>query len=284
MERNQPSKGHSLSGNYKGKDKSGHGKKLTKQGALTDWRPHRGEQVRTWRETDSARDTHILETTLGGTSQDTERNQLRKGHSLSGDHKGRGKSEHSKKPTNQGTLTSWRPHQEGQVRTQEETNLARGTHSLETTSGGTSYDMERNQLSKGHSQTGDHIRRDKSVYRKKLSKQGALTNWRPHWEGQVRTQIETNQTRGTHFLETTPGGTSQDTERNRPSKGHSHPGDCLGRDKSGHGQKPIWQGALTNWRPHQEGQVRTWEETKQARGTHILETTSGGTSQNTERN
>ena len=143
-ERNQPSKEHSLPGDRIGGDKSGHRKKLTEGGALTLWRPHQEGQVRTQRETDQARGTHFLETTLGGTSQDKEINQ------------------------------------------------ARGTHSLETASGGTSQDMKRNQLSKGHSQTGDHIGRDKSGHRKKQTKQGALTLWRPHQEVQVRTQKETN--------------------------------------------------------------------------------------------
>jgi len=46
-----------------------------------------------------------------------------------------------------------------------------------------------------------------SGYRKKLSKQGALTNWRPQREGHVRILKETKQARGTYFLETTEGGT-----------------------------------------------------------------------------
>jgi len=205
--------------------------------------------------------THKLETTSGGTSQDTERNRPSKGHSLSGDRIGRYKSGHRKKPTEQGALTNWRPHQEGQVRTWKETDQARGTHSLETTKGGTSQDMERNQLSKGHSQTGDRIGRNKSGHREKQTEQGALTSWRPHWEGQVRTQKETDRERGTHSLETRKGGASQDTERNQPTKGHSLPGDRIRRDKSGHRKKPAWQGALTLWRPHREGEVMTWKET-----------------------
>ena len=57
-----------------------------------------------------------------------------------------------------------------------------------------------------------------------------------------------------------------------------------GGTKSGDRKKPTEQGALTSWRPHREGQVRTQRETDRARGTHFLETTSGGTSQDTERN
>jgi len=42
MERKQPSKGHSLPGESRGRDKSGHRKKeLTGQGALTSWRQQR---------------------------------------------------------------------------------------------------------------------------------------------------------------------------------------------------------------------------------------------------
>jgi len=72
--------------------------------------------------------------------------------------------------------------------------------------------MERKQPSDGHSPTGDHRWRDnlKLGYRKKLTKKGALTPWRQQRDGQVRTQKETNQARGAHFLETAEGGVSQD--------------------------------------------------------------------------
>ena len=72
-----------------------------------------------------------------------------------------------------------------------------------------------------------------------MTKQGALTLWRPQREGQVRTQKESDQTRGTHSLETTEGGTSQDMEREQPSKGHSLPGDHRGRDNAGHKKKMV---------------------------------------------
>ena len=96
-----------------------------------------------------------------------------------------------------------------------------------------------NQPTKGHSPTGDHRGRDMSGHRKKPTNQGALTLWRPQREGHVRTQKETNQPRGTHKLETTEGGTCQDTERNQPTKGHSPPGDHRGRDMSGHRKKRV---------------------------------------------
>ena len=71
------------------------------------------------------------------------------------------------------------------------------------------------------------------------------------------TQKETDRARGTHFLETAQGRTSQKTETNRPREVHSRPGNRTGRDKSEHGEKPTEQGALTLWRPHGGDQVRT---------------------------
>ena len=41
IEQKQPSKGHSPTGDHRGRDLSGHGKKETKQGALTSWKPQR---------------------------------------------------------------------------------------------------------------------------------------------------------------------------------------------------------------------------------------------------
>jgi hypothetical protein len=55
------------------------------------------------------------------------------------------------------------------------------------------------------------------------------------------------------------GGTSQDTERKRPSTGHSPTGDGRG------------------------GPVRTGKESDRARGTHRLETAEQGTSRDAER-
>ena len=131
MERKQLSKGHSPTEDGRGRDKSGHGKKATKQGELTNWRQQREGQVRTWKESNQARGTHSLETAEGGTSQDMERKQPSKGHSLPetaeggtsqdmerkqpskghshpGDSRGRDKSGHGKKVTKQGALTSLR--------------------------------------------------------------------------------------------------------------------------------------------------------------------------------
>ena len=46
------------------------------------------------------------------------------------------------------------------------------------------------------------------------TEQGALTSWRSRRVGQFRTREENDRARGTHFLETPSGGTSQDTEEN----------------------------------------------------------------------
>ena len=205
--------------------------------------------------------THKLETAQEGTSQDTERNRPSDAHSRSGDRTGRDKSGHGKKRTERLALTNWRPHRKGQVRTRKETDRAMRTHALETAQEGTSQDTERNRPSDAHSPTGDRTGRDKSGHGKKRTERCALTNWRPHREGQVRTWKETDRAMRTHTLETAQEGTSQDTEINRPSDAHSQTGDRTGRDKSGHGKKPTERCALTSWRPHRKGQVRTRKET-----------------------
>ena len=88
---------------------SEHRKKATKQEALTSWRPQSSIVVRTQKESDKARSTHILETTEGGVCQDTERKQLSKRHLHPRDHRGRGLSGHRKKAAEQEALTCWRP-------------------------------------------------------------------------------------------------------------------------------------------------------------------------------
>ena len=72
--KNRPSEMHSPTGGGRGRNLSGHGNKLTKQGALTSWRWQREGLVRTENETDQAKGTHTLEPAEGGTCQDTEIN------------------------------------------------------------------------------------------------------------------------------------------------------------------------------------------------------------------
>jgi len=117
--RKRPGKGHSHSKDSRGRDSSQHRKKATEQGALTNWRPQREELVRTWKPSNQAMGTHLLETTEGRTCQDTEREQLSEGHSLPGDRRGRDLSGDGKKVTEQEALTFWRPQWEGLVRTQK---------------------------------------------------------------------------------------------------------------------------------------------------------------------
>jgi hypothetical protein len=126
------------------------------------------------------------------------------------------------------------------------------------------------QLNKGHSLSGDRIGRDKSGHGKVIER-GALTFWRPHRKGQVRTREECDRAGSTHFLETAseeqirterkqlsevyslPGdsigrvksGTSIEIGRMRLSEIHSHPGDRIERDKSRHRKNATERGALT---------------------------------------
>ena len=201
---------------------SGHRKKSTKQGALTFWRRQREGLVRTRKETDRASSTHFLETTEGGTCQDTKKNRASdardahsqtgdsrgrdlsghgkkrpsEGHSLPGDGRGRDLSGNRKKITEQGALTSWRQQRE---RLCQDTERNRPTDQGALTSwirqreGGTcqSEDMERNRPTEGHSLSGDSRRRDLSGHGKRLTEQGALTLWRRQREGLIRTQKET---------------------------------------------------------------------------------------------
>ena len=131
-------------------------------------------QVRTRRKAcERARGAHILESTVGGTSEDSER----------------------KKASEQGALTNWRAQMEGQVRKTKESERARITHSLESAEGGT------------------------NGCAKETSERGALTPWRAR-----------------------RADTSQDNERKQVSKGHSHPGEYRGRDKSRYRKKASDRG------------------------------------------
>ena len=121
---------------------------------------------------------------------------------------------------------------------------------------GTCQDTEINRPSKVHSLPRDSKGRGLSRHRKKPTEQVALTSWRQQREGLVKTWKEIDQAWGTHVLETAERGTYQDTDRNRPSKGHSHPGDSRGRDLLGHRKKLTERGVLTAWRRQREGLIR----------------------------
>ena len=87
---------------------------------------------------------------------------------------------------------------------------------------------------------------------------GTLTSLRWQREEQVRLQRERKRARGTYFLETAEGGTSQDTERKRSSQCHPQTRDRSGRDTSELGKKLTEPG-----------------------GTYVLGTIDGETSQDT---
>ena len=152
-----------------------------------------------------------------------------------------------------------RQQNKGLVRTQKETDQARDTHQLQTAEEGSCWNTERNQPRNGYSLPGDHRGRDLSKHKKKPTEQGALTLWTPERNVLVRTQNGSDRARCAHTLETAEGGACQDTERNRPGKGHSQtgdhrgtcqdternqlsercslPGDHRGRDMLGHGKE-----------------------------------------------
>jgi len=69
----QPGEVHSLPGDSRERDLLGNRTNVTKQGALTYLSQYRDVLVRIQKECDQARQTHKLETTEGGTCQDTER-------------------------------------------------------------------------------------------------------------------------------------------------------------------------------------------------------------------
>ena len=129
----------------------------------------RERQVRTSKESNRARGTHMLETEEGGTSQVTERKRPSKGHSLSRGGRGRGESKHERQATERRALTSCKWQKGGQVRTQKGSNQVGDAHHLEIIEGATSQDMARKRLSKGCSQPGDSRVRNKSAHRKKAT-------------------------------------------------------------------------------------------------------------------
>src|SRR6266850_1165667 len=89
-------------------------------------------------------------------------------------------------------------------------------------------------------------------------------------------------TRVSHSLESTNGGTSQDTESKQAREGGLTIW-RVQRDKSKCRKEASKQAILTNWRAQREGQIRTWKAASEQgeptnwRGQRV------GTSQKTER-
>ena len=171
---------------------SGHVRKPTDRGALTNWRRQREGLVRTRKETDQPRRTHQLEMAEGGTCQDTQESRPTEAHPRPGDGRGRGLSGHVRKPTDRGALTNWRRQWEELVRTRKETDRPRRTHVLEKAEGGTCQDTQGNRPTEAHSRPGDDRGRDLSGHARKPTDRGALTFWRRQREGLVRTRKETD--------------------------------------------------------------------------------------------
>ena len=48
MKRKQSTEGHSQTGDGRGRDKLGQGKKAAEEGILTNWRPWREGKIKTW--------------------------------------------------------------------------------------------------------------------------------------------------------------------------------------------------------------------------------------------
>ena len=90
----RPTEAHSHSGNGRGRNLSGHRKNSTDRGPLTAWRRQTEGLVKTPKESDRLRPTHLLETTDRGTCQHTERIRPIEAHSPTGDDRGRNLSGH----------------------------------------------------------------------------------------------------------------------------------------------------------------------------------------------
>ena len=149
--RMRASKGHSLSRKPRQRDKSEHRRNASQQGALTSWRTQTQRQVRTWKECEPARGTHVLESPDTETCQDTERMQASEGHSHPGEPRYKDKSGYGNNESQQGALTNWRAQKQ------------------------TSQDIERMRISEGRSHPEEPRHRNKSEHGKNASQRGALT-------------------------------------------------------------------------------------------------------------
>jgi hypothetical protein len=205
-------------------------------------------------------DTHILSSTEGETTQDTQK-QLRERGLTSCRARRKGRLRTPNKPSEQGALTNYhRAQWEEQVRTPSETERVKATHPLSSTEGGTSQDIKQTSLSEGHSHTVEYKERDKSEHRTKPSEQGHPRPVKRRGRGMSGTPEETDQARGTHRLPSAGGRMSQDTERNRGS-GHTPTVERRGREKSGHQNRPNELGALTPCRAEGGTLFRTCQNT-----------------------
>ena len=80
-------------------------------------------------------------------SEDTERKRPSQGNPPSSNRRGKGRSGHGRKATEPEAPTFCRSQRVGQVKTQKESDRARGTNKLETADRETSQDTERKRTS-----------------------------------------------------------------------------------------------------------------------------------------
>ena len=98
--------------------------------------------------------THSLEGVKVATSQEAERKQASKWHSLAGEGRGGDLEGHRKKANHSGALTSWREQRLGMVRTVKDKKPSRATHFLERAEVRNSQEVERKPASNLHSLPG----------------------------------------------------------------------------------------------------------------------------------
>ena len=144
MNKTNRASAHSLPGDGRESDLSGHRIDKTNRGPLTYWRQQTERLVRTPKQSDQPRPTHLLETADRATCQDTETIRPTEAHSHPGDGRQSDLSGHRNNPTNRGPLTSWRRQTKRLVRTltRKESDGPRPTHQLETADRGTCQDIE----------------------------------------------------------------------------------------------------------------------------------------------
>ena len=253
----RPTEAHSLPGNGRQRDMSGHPNNPTDRGTLTSWRRKTEGHVRTPKKSDQPRPTHFLETADRGTCQATDTIRPTEAHSHPGVGRQSNLSGHRNNPTDRGPLTSWKRQTERHVRTLKQFDQPRPTHFLETADRATCQDTETIRPTEAHSLPGDGRQSNLSGHRNNPTDRGPLTSWRRQREQLVRIPKQSDRPRPTHILEAADRGTCQDTETIRPTEAHSPTGDGRQSDLSGQRNNPTDQGPLTNWRRQTERLVRT---------------------------
>ena len=96
----RPTEAHSPSGDGRQSDLSGHRNNPTNRGPLTFWRRQTARLVRTLKQSDRPRPTHLLETADRATCQDTQTIRPTQAHSHPGDGRQSDLSGHRNNPTN----------------------------------------------------------------------------------------------------------------------------------------------------------------------------------------